>query len=459
MPALNSYRQYLCVAPYEPVGIAPWNVGRVVHLHRRAGLAANWTEIQRDLKEGPTAAVDRLLQGHALADDSEDFQQMARTIGDAAMASGSPGRLQAWWLYRMLMSPDPLGERLTLMWHNHFATSNRKVQDLVQMREQNELFRIHARAPFAELLHTVVKHPAMLVWLDADSNRKGHPNENLARELMELFTLGVGNYSENDVKEAARALTGWTVMGGSFGFREVRHDNSEKKVLGCRGTLTGDKLIELLVDHPTTAHRIAWRICHTFFGESVVDQQTLSQLAEDLKAHGLDVGWGVETVLRSRLFFSEENLRSRVIGPVEYMIGALRALELHKPPPSTLLLAEWAARMGQELFYPPNVGGWNEDRAWLGSRTIIARANFAGALACGQLWHPSREPDFRHLLERHGGDVSLEGGTEWLATLLWGDAPASVIEQVVTHAETTKSSRPLSTVVAHLMARPEHQLA
>ena len=194
-------------------------------------------------------------------------------------------------------------------------------------------------------------------------------------------------------------------------------------------------------------------------GEGVVDEQALSQLAEGMKSHDLDVGWGVETVLRSRLFFSAENLRSRVIGPVEYLVGALRALELCDPPPSTLLLAEWAARMGQDLFYPPNVGGWNEGRAWLGSRTIIARANFAGTLVGGQLWHPALKPDFEKLLKRHNRDVSLEGGAIWLATLLWGEAPKSVIEQVLSQAQTTKSQSPLSTVVAHLMARPEYQLA
>ena len=172
---------------YEPTDSVPWDLSRVVHLHRRAGLSANWTEIQQDLKDGPTASIERVLRGHKENDKSSDFERMAQNIGDAAMASGSPGRLKAWWLYRMLLSPDPLSERLTLMWHNHFATSNRKVQDLVQMREQNELFRKNCRASFTELIESVIKHPAMLAWLDADSNRKGHPNENLARELMELI--------------------------------------------------------------------------------------------------------------------------------------------------------------------------------------------------------------------------------------------------------------------------------
>ena len=200
MAANNSTRSATDTwARFEPNDEVPWNRQRVVHLHRRAGFAATWPEIERDLADGPQQAVERVLAGTSRQTPAgappADFESMARTIGDAAVASGNPNRLKAWWLYRMLFSPDPLGERLTLMWHNHFATSNRKVQDLALMREQNDLLRKHARSTFGELLHAVVKHPAMLVWLDADANRKGHPNENLARELLELFTLGVGNYT------------------------------------------------------------------------------------------------------------------------------------------------------------------------------------------------------------------------------------------------------------------------
>ena len=275
-------------APYKPSGTTPWDLGRVVHLHRRAAFAAPWGDLQRDLADGPQAAVDRLLKGRAPEDTSEDFEKMARTIGDAAMASGSPGRLKAWWLYRMLMSPEPLGERLTLMWHNHFATSNRKVKDLVRMREQNERFRKHARAPFGELLDAVVKHPAMLVWLDADSNRKGHPNENLAREMMELFTLGVGNYTEDDVKEAARALTGWTVVGGQLGFREARHDDGEMTVLGKRRKLTGDDLIVAIVDGgglETHDHLAASGIPHRSIGGTQVLDAPGGQLHHSHDSH------------------------------------------------------------------------------------------------------------------------------------------------------------------------------
>src|SRR5262249_23298614 len=159
-------------------------------------------------------------------------------------------------------------------------------------------------------------------------NRKGHPNENLAREVMELFTLGVGNYSEDDVKEAARALSGWTIVDNRFGMVAARHDDEEKSVLGRRGKLTGDDLIKLLLDQPGTSRRLAWRVCHTSLGEGVADDGAVAAMADGLRAHELDTGWAVATVLRSQRFFSDANIGSRVLGPVEYVVGALRALEL-----------------------------------------------------------------------------------------------------------------------------------
>ena len=273
---------------WRPISDEPWNLRRVVHLHRRAGFAATWREIQRDLADGPQAAVNRILSGQTQPDADHtvgpaatarrrkplnestskrtvaqrdgvpaDFAQMADIIGSAAVAANNPDRLKAWWVYRMLFSPDPLTERLALMWHNHFATSNVKVDDVALMRQQNDIFREQGRAKFGELLRRVVKHPALLVWLDAQANRKEHPNENLARELMELFTLGVGHYTEQDVKEAARALTGWTVTRGEF--REVPqyHDDGIKTILGHTGKFNGDDLLDILLDHPATARRIA----------------------------------------------------------------------------------------------------------------------------------------------------------------------------------------------------------
>jgi uncharacterized protein (DUF1800 family) len=449
-------------ARYEPSEQAPWNRQRVVHLYRRAGFAATWPEIERDLNDGPKQAIARVLAGTSrqkpVGPSPPDFESMARTIGDAAVASGNPNRLKAWWLYRMLFSPDPLGERLTLMWHNHFATSNRKVQDLALMREQNDLLRQHTRGTFGELMHAIIKHPAMLVWLDADANRKGHPNENLARELLELFTLGVGNYNEDDVQAAARALTGWAVVGGRFGFREARHDSSDKVFLAHHGQLNGDQLLQQLLEHEATAERIAGRICGLFLGESAIGANEHHALAAGLRQNDLSIGWAVETVLRSRLFFADANLRSRVAGPVEWLVGAVNVLELTIPPPSTLLLAEWTTRIGQDLFYPPNVGGWSEGRAWLGSQGVLARTNFAAALMEGRVWHPPQTPDFWQLVQRCRPTKDLAEAVSTIAELLWGRAPQQTVSEVVSAVKNEPENRRLPSAVALLLARPESQL-
>jgi hypothetical protein len=369
---------------------------------RRAGFAATWNEIQRDLKDGPGPSTARVLTGKAATDGVPgDFQTTSDLLGESAATSGDPARLKAWWVYRMLYGPDPLTERLALMWHNHFATSNEKVENLVAMRRQNQLFRTLGRGPFGNLLSAVVHDPALLVWLDAPSNRKGHPNENLARELMELFTLGIGHYGESDVKEAARALTGWDVDDDQFADVPARHDDGAKTILGRKGPWKGDDLVRMVLEHPATAWRLAWRICELFLGEKALKAADIDALASVLRKHNLEVGRGVETVLRSRLFFSDENIGNRVSGPVEFVVAAARSLELFDPPLSTLLLAEWCARLGQDLFYPPNVGGWPGGRSWLTTRAVIGRANYATALLEGQ--RVGRPPaDVLALARRHG---------------------------------------------------------
>lgn len=376
-----------------------WDLRRVHHLHRRAGFAANWNDLQRDLNAGPVETIDRLLQHQAPPADFDSLQQL---IGDAAVSSGDINRLKAWWFYRMLYSGDPLTERMTLMWHNHFATSNLKIANVAMMKRQNDLIRQHALGKFGDLLRAVIKDAAMMVWLDANANRKGKPNENLARELMELFTLGVGHYSETDVKEVARALTGWTVRGGDFEHVTAYHDDETKQVLGEQGSFDGDDVLDILLKQEPLALRIAMRLCEVFFGEDVITDDALDELARGLRDHDLDIGWAVETILRSEAFFSDDNIRNRVLDPIPFMIGPLRALEMLDPPPSTLLLAEWASKLGQDLFYPPNVFGWPGGRSWLTTRTMIGRANYVFALCQGDLHRPNKPPDIEALATKHG---------------------------------------------------------
>jgi uncharacterized protein (DUF1800 family) len=448
--------------PYTPDEKAPWNPRRVVHLHRRAGFAATWAEIQRDLKDAPQASVERLLRGQARsAGVADGFDATARLLGDAAVSSNDAARLKAWWVFRMMFGPDPLGERLTLLWHNDFATSNLKVADLGLMHRQNETFRRLARAPFGDLLRAAIHDPALLVWLDAPANRKGHPNENLARELMELFTVGLGAFTETDVKEAARALSGWSVEDGEFQAKPNAHDAGPKSILGKAGPWAGDDLLSILLDHPATADRLALRLCGQLFGEGQPGPEARSALAERLRASKLDVASAVETILRSRLFFADANLNGRVPGPVEFVVGAVRALELFDPPPSTLALADWAARLGQDLFYPPNVGGWPGGRAWVTTRSAVGRANFAAALAAGPGVGRSMPLNALALARRHGRGRNAADLVAFFGELLRGTPPAAAERDrlVVAMKSNADEAAAARRAVALLLAAPESLLA
>jgi uncharacterized protein (DUF1800 family) len=448
----------------------------VVHLHRRAGFAATWNELQRDLKDGPKAAIDRLLGGNSRIEGvPKDFTATSTMLLERAAQDGDVNRLKAWWIYRMLFGPDPLGERLTLMWHNHFATSAAKVGFVV--RRQNEVFREYARAPFGELLKHVVHDPALLIWLDAQANRKGHPNENLGRELMELFTLGVGHFTENDVKEAARALTGWTVSGEAFREDASLHDGDEKTILGRKGRWKGDDLIGILLEQPATAERLAERICEMLMGEQflasgayersgtgvITDpaRQALQTLAAGLRECDLDIGWAVEKVLRSQAFFADSNLGTRIIGPVEHVVGAARALELFDPPPNTLILAEFAANLGQDLFHPPNVGGWPGGRSWITTRSAIGRHNFALALVGGEEVGRSEPLDAFALAERHGRGGDLKTIVAFYAELVLGGLPSPAWQEQILNALGPKATATPETgrqAVALILVSPEAQL-
>ena len=447
---------------YRPSDSEPWNLARCWTLHCRAGFGATWRELERDLADGPEAAIDRVLNGASRsAGIPGDFVQIADVLGDAAAGSGNANRLKAWWVYRIVFSPDPLTERLTLVWHNHFATSQLKVADLAAMRRQNESFRKHTRGGFGELLRAMLSDPALLVFLDARANRKDRPNENLARELMELFTLGVGNFTEHDVKEAARALTGRSVATGVYQFDAEQHDGGEKTILGNTGQFDGDALAGLLLEHPATALRLAWRICDALLGEDVADEAAIAELAAQLQKDNLDIGKAVATVLRSKMFFSDRNLHARVCDPVTFIVSAVRALEQFSPPPSTLLLAEWCDRLGHELFFPPNVGGWRGGRSWLSARTIIARANFAAALIEGRLTAGAMPPDLLALAEHYGRGGNVDEALSFFEDLLTGEQAGEAVRKEILDSASAKDSSNrelLARSVALLLARPEAQL-
>jgi uncharacterized protein (DUF1800 family) len=330
------------------------------------------------------------------------------------------------------------------------------------MRRQNELLRSLGRKPFGELLMAMVHDPALLLWLDAPDNRREHPNENLARELMELFSLGIGPYTEKDVKEGARALTGWTVADGKFRVESARHDGGPKTILGHSGTWKGDDFVRFVLEHPATSERLAWRLCELFLGEGAIDSAGINALAAGLRAHNLDIGWGVETVLRSQAFFAAANLGNRVLGPVEFVVGSARALELFDTPPSTLLLADWAGRLGLELFYPPNVGGWPGGRAWINTQSMIGRANFVLALVEGQLSRRGEPFDALALGTCHGHGGGLEEVLAFFGQLLEGAAPSPARRGRLLAAVRSRAAATPATArraVALMLAAPEYHLA
>ncbi len=240
---------------------------------------------------------------------------------------------------------------------------------------------------------------------------------------MELFSLGIGHYTEHDVKEAARALTGWRIENEVFAETAARHDDGEKTILGKTGRWKGDDVVRMVLEHPATSRRLAWRIGELFLSETAMKAADLDALADGLRARNLDIGWAVETVLRSQVFFADANVGDRVLSPVEYVIGAARALELFEPPCSTLTLAEWCTRLGQDLFFPPNVGGWTGGRSWLTTRGLIGRANYATGLVGGHGVGRPSPWDPLALASRHDRGRGRDEYIDFIAELLFGSEP------------------------------------
>ncbi|HVS17343.1 MAG TPA: DUF1800 domain-containing protein [Planctomycetota bacterium] len=355
--------------PWRPTAGAPWDRSAVAHLWRRAGFGATPSELERALEEGPQQSLQRLLEpsGHSAA-----LVEGVRAV----LAVDSLEGLQSWWTELILMGGDPLGERLTLFWHDHFATSNDKVADVRAMHAQVELLRERGGGDFRELLHAVARDPAMLIWLDGDENRVGHPNENFAREVLELFALGIGHYSEDDVLEAARAFTGWGTRGRAFAWRPELHDGGVKRVLGARGAFDGDAVLDVILASPDCARHVA-RALLAEFVVAGYDEGHVGALADVLIERGWSVRSTLEVLLASRLFFAPETRHARIAGPVELCAITLRGLDARVPARDVVRAC---ARMGQSLYRPPSVKGWDGGRAWIHAGTWLARHDLLAGL-------------------------------------------------------------------------------
>ncbi len=372
---------------------------RAARLVRRAGFGATGAEVDAAVATGPLAWLDHALTADPAGDPgvqataAPTFDLLAPLAKGASQAQRQERNQQqrartdallGWWVRRMVRAENPLIEKLTFGWHQHFATSAARVRDAGGMLAQNELLRTLGRGRFPALATAMLTDPAMLVWLDGVKNRKGAPNENLAREYLELFTLGHdGGYSESDVKEGARALTGWTVEAGAARLEPKRHDAGAKTVLGVTGNLDAAGFAEAVLRQPTVAGHVATRWWHQLASPDAPPAETLGRLVAAYGAHG-------ELTPMFRALFTDPAFNaadgSLVASPVEWVIGAARALRLPADENTAKMLVPMLRGLGQLPLYPPNVSGWPAGQAWLSTTAAQTRARSAARLvAAGDL--------------------------------------------------------------------------
>ena len=361
-------------AAYEPDGDRPWNLALAGHLYRRAAFGASWEQLHQALSDGPQRTIDKLLRPQA------EGAQFDRTYDEYEAATGSVDQLRAWWLRRMIQTPHPLQEKMTLFWHSHFATNAAVVKNARLMQQHVGLLRSQSLGSFRILVKSISQNPAMILWLGAETNRKALPNENLARALMEVFTLGHEHCTDDDIREASRAFTGWFMLRSKLRYISREHDNGEKQILGQKGNFARDDVTRIILEQPATSRRLVCKLYRWLISESAeFDEALIFPLAESF-AKDYDVLKLVETMLRSNLFFSNAAYRRRVKSPAEFAIGIVRALE---GTASTTQLATDLADLGQDLYNPPTVKGWAGGRHWINSTAILARQNLASALLRG----------------------------------------------------------------------------
>jgi len=403
----------------SPLPGSKWNFTTAAHLLNRAGFGGPPAEIETLEKMGLENAVNHLVDYEKLPDETpdpawarpdpdrikklqqgRDLKRQMRTAPESERATlEQKGRemfrefqqdqrmhmleLRRWWLQRMAAGPRPLQEKLTLFWHGHFATSNQKVKDPYLMWLQNNTFRKLASGSWKQMLVAVTKDPAMLVWLDQTQSRKEHPNENYAREVMELFTLGEGHYTEKDVTEAARAFTGlvYRPFFQDSDYRPFIHDRDVKTVLGTTGPLTWVEVLDQIIAQPQSARFITAKLW-TFFASENPSPQLVSDLAETFRRSDNQFKPLLRAMFHSEEFYADSVVRSQVKSPVQWLVGSVRMLERDLPPAP--VCSNFLANLGQDLFAPPNVKGWDGGISWITTNNLLARYNQAEMLVYGR---------------------------------------------------------------------------
>lgn len=448
--------------PWQPDEGNPWSLKWAGHLYRRAAFCPSWNELQRSLQQGYEPTIELLLNGGAGAREFDELVDDSARGLSLNQRNAQSSEHQAIWLYRMMHSPFPLRERMTLFWHNHFATSIAKVRQPDLMQKQNALLRQHCLGKFRPLLSELSRDPAMLIWLDSNSNVKGRANENYAREVMELFSLGVGNYTEKDIQEAARAFTGWHTAGGEFIYNKNLHDDGVKTVLGRRGNWDGGDIVQIILEKPAAARHLARKLYKQFVNENdPPPDRLLEPLAEQLRQTDFDIGAIVGTILRSKHFFSDYAYRQRIKSPVEYVVGLVHSLEAQVPPTS---LTSSLDSMAQTLLAPPNVKGWDGGKAWLNSATILARHNTAWMIVGGESAPFTEKCNPAALTQKYGLTESTQQISFLLDLFLQGDVSKSAAPKLVDFMkagdpQNDQRTKRIREIAHTILVLPEYQLA
>jgi uncharacterized protein (DUF1800 family) len=461
---------------YEPSPGDPFDRVKAAHLLNRAGFGGTEEEVQKVVKLGPKGAVDWLLD---FPNSSADEQNSSDTPDLSPIKGGPAGNFRelrrqlqsktpaerkelmkqiqmanreafmatfGWWLKRMASGPHALQEKLTLFWHGHFTTSFREERSALLIWEQNELLRKMAGGNFRKLLHAVSRDPAMLDYLNNNQNRKGHPNENYAREVMELFTLGIGNYTEDDIKEAARAFTGWMHDGDQYVFNFRQHDTGIKHFLGKSGNLNGDDVLNIILEKPTCSKFISSEM-YEWFVKPGPEPEVVESMGRLLRDSDYEIRPLVKTMLTSRAFYSEDSIGVQIKCPVQLMAGTVRLLGIEMPP--TPLAFNTLQLMGQVPLMPPNVRGWPGGHTWINASTLFMRYNAGVRMAQGKL-------DITGLPEVHLAEATVDA----LVQRLIQRPISSEDRQQLVDAFQSKQrpEQSLRAVVQLIVSMPEYQL-
>jgi len=471
----------------------PWNRPKAAHLLNRAGFGGTPEQITRLAAMRVETAVDEVLNYEQTSDAAfpeVDFSRLRelyaavqrarreradqRTLRELANQINRENRLKfqelrANWIGRMIQTTRPLQEKTVLFWHGFLVSGFPETGASEHMAIQLDLFRRMATGNFKELILGISRDPAMLSYLDNNSNRKGRPNENYARELLELFTMGIGNYTEQDIKEAARAFTGWTFAGNDFVFLRNQHDDGPKTFLGRTGNWDGTDVINIIFEQPATARFLPRRLWE-FFAYLSPEEPLVEELVGVFRRSNWEVKPLLRTIFQSAAFYSERALRAQIKSPAQLVVGAVRLTGAGIPE---LGLARAMDLMGQALLYPPNVGGWPKGQGWVNTATMLVRYNFSNLLVSGTMPGVGRQRPTAarvdHLVDagrvRTAGDVIDQLVDRFIQSPLDGRRRWGLLRAFGTNREDTpivldgeRGQEQLRSAVHLVMSTPEFQL-